>query len=94
MQNNSKNHIEHSILRDIEKTKGKFFTVTFTKKDGTLRKMTCRIGVNKGVTGKGLAYEPTEKGLKVVWATDAQGYRMINLATITSLKCNNIRIIY
>ena len=33
------------LLRLIDSTKGKFFTVDFTKKDGTLRTMTCRLGV-------------------------------------------------
>lgn len=31
----------------------KFFTVTFYKKDGTLRKMQGRLGVKKGVKGTG-----------------------------------------
>lgn len=35
---------------------GKFFTVTFIKKDGTIRKMNARLGVTKGLTGKGMAY--------------------------------------
>ena len=94
MRTFTQDYIDHAIIRDIEKTKGKFFTVTFIKKDGTLRKMTCRTGVSKGVTGKGLDFDPKAKNLKVVWAADAQGFRMINLTTIISLKCNNIRIIY
>lgn len=86
--------IINSVSKDIERTNGKFFTVKFIKKDGTLRKMTCRTGVSKGVTGKGLAFEPKEKGLRVVWAADAQNYRMINLSTVVEIKCNNIRTIY
>jgi hypothetical protein len=78
----------HSISSDIDRTNGKFFTVKFIKKDGTLRRMTCRTGVSKGVTGKGLAFEPKEKGLKVVWSTDAEGYRMINLAQVTEITFN------
>ncbi len=77
-----------SLSQDIDRTNGKFFTVKFIKKDGTLRKMTCRTGVSKGVTGKGLAFEPKEKGLKVVWSTDAEGYRMINLAQVTEITFN------
>lgn len=74
-----------SLSQDIDRTNGKFFTIKFIKKDGTLRKMTCRTGVSKGVTGKGLSFEPKEKGLKVVWSTDAEGYRMINLAQVTEI---------
>jgi hypothetical protein len=83
-----------SLSQDIDRTNGKFFTVKFIKKDGTLRKMTCRTGVSKGVTGKGLAFEPKEKGLKVVWSTDAEGYRMINLAQVTEITFNKITTTY
>ena len=86
--------IAQMVSKDIEQTKGKFFTVKFIKKDGTLRKMTCRTGVSKGVTGKGLDFDPKEKGLRVVWAMDAEGYRMINLAQVTELKFNGIRTYY
>ncbi len=83
-----------SLSQDIDNTNGKFFTVKFIKKDGTLRKMTCRTGVSKGVTGKGLAFEPKEKGLKVVWSTDAEGYRMFNLAQVTEITFNGETTIY
>ena len=83
-----------SLSQDIDRTNGKFFTVKFIKKDGTLRKMTCRTGVSKFVTGKGLAFEPKEKGLKVVWSTDAEGYRMINLAQVTEITFNGETTIY
>ena len=83
-----------SLSQDIDRTNGKFFTVKFIKKDGTLRKMTCRTGVSKGVTGKGLAFEPKEKGLKVVWSTDSEGYRMINLAQVTEITFNGTTTTY
>jgi hypothetical protein len=83
-----------SLSQDIDRTNGKFFTVKFVKKDGTLRRMTCRTGVSKGVTGKGLAFEPKEKGLKVVWSTDAEGYRMINLAQVTEITFNKTTTTY
>ena len=35
----------------LQTTKGKFFTVEFVKKDGTLRKMNCRLGVAKDLKG-------------------------------------------
>lgn len=91
---NSKEFMEYWVSKDIEETKGRFFTIKFIKKDGTLRKMTCRTGVSKGVTGKGLDFDPKEKGLRVVWAADAQNYRMINIHTVVELTCNNIRKIY
>ena len=83
-----------SLSQDIDRTNGKFFTVKFIKKDGTLRRMTCRIGVSKGVNGKGLDFDPKEKGLKVVWSTDAEGYRMINLAQVKEITFNGTTTVY
>lgn len=37
----------------IRSTNGKIFRVNFIKKDGTLRKMVCRIKVRKNVNGNG-----------------------------------------
>lgn len=79
-----------NIAELIRGTKGKFFSVCFIKKDGSIRKMTARLGVRKGITGKGLSFNPSEKDLMVVWATDKKNYRMINLKTISSIKFNGI----
>ena len=79
-----------NIAELIRETKGKFFSVSFVKKDGSIRKMTARLGVRKGITGKGLSFNPAEKDLMVVWATDRKNYRMINLKTISSIKFNGI----
>lgn len=78
------------IAELIKGTKGKFFSVEFIKKDGSLRRMTARLGVRKGITGKGLAFNPADRDLMVVWATDRKNYRMINLKTITLLKANGV----
>jgi hypothetical protein len=74
------------MLEIINNTAGKFFTVTFVKKDGTIRTMTARTGVRKGVTGQGLKFNPSERNLKVVWSCDAEAFRMINLNTILGIK--------
>lgn len=81
--------------RLIKDTKGKFFTVTFIKKDGTERVMNARLGVKKYLKGGDLPYNADEKGLIPVYdvklgksqANDA--YRMINVSTIKSLKIGN-----
>lgn len=70
----------------IKKTKGQVFTAVFTKKDGTVKKMNCRLGVSKGVNGNGLAYNPADYDLITVWDMKAQDYRMINLKTLTALQ--------
>lgn len=66
--------------------KGKLFEVTFTKKDGTIRKMRCRLGVQRNLTGKGMSWNPEDRGMLTVWSADSQGYRNVNLATVTSLR--------
>lgn len=84
----------------IEKTsKGQIFTVEFYKRStGELRVMNCRRGVTKGVTGKGLKFDPKEKDLLVVYdmqkivkhtdgTEDTKGaFRMINLSDLKALR--------
>jgi hypothetical protein len=64
--------------------KGHAFTVTFTKKDGTLRVMKARLGMRTGVTGKGMSFDPLSKGLLPAWEL-GNGFRMINLNTVKSV---------
>ena len=71
-----------------ETSNGKIFYVEFTKKDGSLRKMTARRGVNKGLTGKGMSYTPLKKGLMTVFDMDNAQYRQINLLTISKVCAN------
>ena len=69
----------------INKSKGRIFTAKFTKKNGKVRTMNCRIGVSKGVNGKGMSYNPSLKGLKPVFDMKANEWRSINLETISEL---------
>lgn len=69
----------------INKSKGKIFTAKFIKKNGKVRTMNCRIGVSKGVNGKGMAYNPSLKGLKPVFDMQNKEWRSINLETISEL---------
>ena len=73
----------------IKATKGKFFTVTFIKKDGTKRVMNCRLGVKAYLRGGELPYNPESKNLIPVYDIGAKGYRMINVNTITDIKIGN-----
>jgi hypothetical protein len=75
----------------IKSTKGKFFTTTFIKKDGSERVMNARLEVKAYLKGGSLSYDAESKGLLPVWDPQAQkqtgnGYRMLNLNTITHLK--------
>lgn len=67
---------------------GKIFTTTFVKKNGEVRKMNCRRGVQKYVTGKGMAYNPAEHDLFVVFDMQKDQHRMINLKTMLAIKIN------
>ena len=69
----------------IKSTKGKFFTVYFTKKDGTSRIMNARLGVKAYLKGGTLPYNPDEKGLIPVFDAQTKGYRMINTNTINKI---------
>jgi hypothetical protein len=70
----------------IKDTKGKFFTVTFIKKDGSERVMNARLGVKVYLKGGELPYNPDEKGLIPVYDVKTGGYRMVNVSTIKNLK--------
>lgn len=74
------------MREQILATNGKFFSVSFVKKDGTKRKMTARLGVKKDIKGVGLKFNPSERNLIVVFDIHKKAYRMINLSTIFKFK--------
>ena len=74
-------------MNQIEKilnSKGKIFTVTFTKKDGTTRVMNCRLGVTKHLKGGESTLNPNE--YITVYDMQNRGYRAINRQTIIDVK--------
>jgi hypothetical protein len=73
----------------IKDTKGKFFTVTFIKKDGPTRVMNARLGVKEYLKGGELPYDPEAKGLIPVFDIPKREYRMVNVNTINKLKIGN-----
>jgi len=76
------------IEKVIDLLGDKIFTVTFVKKDGSIRVMNARRGVKKGVKGVGMSYNPTEKDLIVVFDMQKEAFRMINAKTITEVKAD------
>jgi len=72
----------------IESSNGQVFSAIFVKKDGTERKMSCRLGVKKHVNGTGMAYKPSNYDLIGVYDMNNKGYRMINLNTVKALQVN------
>lgn len=67
---------------------GKIFFVEYKKKDGSIRRMTARKGVSKGVTGKGMAYRPLGKGYMTVFDMDKGEFRLVNLNTVLQFSVN------
>ena len=80
-------------LVKIQTAENTIFSCTFIKKDGSARKMLCRLNVKKGVNGVGMAYDPIEKGLIPVWDLQANAFRMINLKTVTELRIKKEELI-
>ncbi len=80
-------------LAEIQTAQNTIFSVTFIKKDGSVRNMVARLHVKKGLNGKGMAYNPVEKGLLPVWDMQKNGFRMINLKTVTELKIKGEELI-
>ena len=89
-------------LLESTRAQGSIFSVTFVKRTtGDVRTMNARLGVKKGVTGVGMAYNPKSKNLMACYdvqkaqemkslgfddvAAAKKSYRMINLEGITSL---------
>ncbi len=75
------------VIKEIRsRAEDTIFSCHFIKKDGSLRKMVCRLGVKKGVKGVGMSYDPTEKGLLCVYDMQKLAFRMINLRTIIKMQ--------
>lgn len=67
------------------------FGVEFIKRsDGSLRRMVCRLGVAKGVTGEGRKFDPLSKGLLGVYDIQAGGYRMVPLEGVQVLRIRGV----
>ena len=70
-----------------------FFSVSFIKKDGTLRNMRCRVGVKKHLNASSKGETPSQKAAKkdgnilTVFEIN-NGYRNILCDNIVSLKFN------
>ena len=59
---------------------GKFLTVDFVKKDGSLRTLTGRLGVKKHLKGGTSTLNPDD--FITIFDVNAGGYRAVNRATI------------
>ena len=75
------------MVKMIKSTKGKWFSCTFIKKDGSKRVMNGRIGCHKSVKGIGRKFQ--KNNLVTVFDAQAKEYRMINVDTMLTFNCGN-----
>lgn len=68
--------------------KGRIFSATFIKKDGTIRKINCRLGVVKALKGGELRYNAEAANNLVVYDLQAKDYRTIPLDKLLTLRYN------
>lgn len=66
----------------------KFFTISFIKKDGTLRKMNARLGVTKHLKGGKKSYNPDDFNYLTVFDLGKKQYRTVNLNTVKEVKAS------
>ena len=78
------------VMGLMDSSNGRICTAVFIKKDGTPRKMVCRTAVSKGVTGKGMAYNPRLKGLLPVYDMQDKAFKMINTKTTKSIRLGGV----
>ena len=62
---------------------GRFFRVTFVKKDGSIRRMVCRIGVAKYVKGTG---HEAPDNIVTVYDMQAKGYRAFDVNRVHNIR--------
>ena len=72
----------------VKQTNGKFFTVVFTKKDGSKRSLNGRLDVTKYLKGGQCTLDRSK--FLIVYDLQAKGYRAVNVDTIESVSCDGL----
>jgi hypothetical protein len=67
---------------------GRFVSVLFVKKDGTLRKLTGRLGVTKHLKGGQSTLNPDQ--YVTIYDVENKGYRAVNRNTIQELHIDGL----
>lgn len=74
-------------VEEVKKLVGnKIFTAIFTKKDGSVRKMNCRLQVKKHLKGGTKKYDAASLNYLTVYDLQKKAYRTINVNTLKQLK--------
>ena len=72
----------------IDNSNGRFFSVTFVKKDGSIRQMNARTGVTKYL--KGGTCNVDQDKFFTVYDMQAKGYRSINKESILEVRAAGV----
>jgi hypothetical protein len=72
----------------IEQSEGKFMTVTFVKKDGTIRVLNGRLGVTKYLKGGKSTLDPNK--YVTLYDVQSKDYRAVNRDTIISVSSGGL----
>jgi len=70
-----------------------FFSVTFTKKNGEERTLNGRLGVKKHLKGGEKSYNDDDFNYLTVYDVQNNGYRTVNLDTVSSIKVNGKELV-
>ena len=72
----------------IKESKGKIFSATFTKVDGSHRLMNARLKKYISKTGKAAPYKAENYDLIPIYDMKSKGWRSLNLKTLITLSIN------
>ena len=86
--------MKHPLRQILQTADSTIFSVTFTKKDGSVREMNCRLGVSKGVKGTATSAQKNADFVHdtmTVYDVKNKGFRKINLNSVTSVKMRGVK---
>lgn len=92
----------NEVLPLIKELKnGTIFSAVFIKKDGTVRTMNTIKGTRKGIVGRGLKFNPSDRNLLPVFnlqlrrkkIAENKCWRMININTVQKIKKGKVEYI-
>jgi len=79
------------LSKFVEQSNGKFVTVEFIKKDGSLRKINGRLGVTSALKGGKSTLDASQ--YITIYSMADQGYRAINKDTIQSVSIEGVMMV-
>ena len=78
------------IMPLLKEQKGRFFSISFIKKNGKVRNLTGRLGVKsyRKTTDRKSSANRYDNPYILVFDVQKKGYRMVNMNTATEIKAN------